>query len=142
MRTWCGGYYDEDRVYLGGSDGNDCDVRLVVLSIGGNDLGFGDILAACARAWTLSSRTNPDDCRDEQQPQVLARLPRAMAGLGQGELQESLHPNAYAQRALGRCLTLLYAARVPASSCRAASSPSLRLRIALRAERAGGVAPP
>lgn len=140
IRTWYGGYYDADRIYLGGSDDNGChrsdvaevlsatipvheeinlscsgattsnvfraaaggqgrngeppqadqlamvarqrDVRTVVLSVGGNDLGFGDIIAACTVAWTTSSSTSPRYCRDEQQPLVAQRLPRAMSDVG------------------------------------------------------------
>ncbi len=140
VRTWYGGFYDADRVYLGGTDGTGChrsdvaevlsastgvqeevnlacsgastanvfravsggvprggeapqadrlaavardrDVKLVVLSVGGNDLGFGDIIAACATAWTTSSAAAPRYCRDQQQALVAQRLPRAMADVG------------------------------------------------------------
>jgi lysophospholipase L1-like esterase len=58
------------------------DVRVIALSVGGNDLGFGNIIAACAAAWTASSSANRDLCRDEQQPLVRERLPRAMADVG------------------------------------------------------------
>jgi lysophospholipase L1-like esterase len=140
VRTWYGGFYDADRIYVGGTDDNGChrsdvaqvvsasvavqeevnlscsgastanifraaaggvsrngeppqadqlaavaqgrDVRVVTLSIGGNDLGFGDIIAACATAWTTSSSTAPRLCRDPQQALVAQRLPRAMADVG------------------------------------------------------------
>jgi hypothetical protein len=39
-------------------------------------------------------------------------------GQAQGELQESLHPNAYGQAAFGRCLELLAAVTGPAYTCR------------------------
>jgi hypothetical protein len=58
------------------------DVRLVVLSIGGNDLGFGDMIAACATAWTTSTSTFPRYCREEQQALVARRLPRALTDVG------------------------------------------------------------
>jgi hypothetical protein len=38
--------------------------------------------------------------------------------LGEGSLRESLHPNAYGQRALGACIGLLYASPVGEYSCR------------------------
>jgi hypothetical protein len=41
-----------------------------------------------------------------------------VSGVGQGDLQESFHPNAYAQRGLGRCLTLLWAASPGRYACR------------------------
>ena len=140
VRTWYGGYYDADRVYIGGSDSNGChrsdvaevfsatitvheevnlacsgaraenviraasggqsrneeppqadqlltvarqrDVRVVALSIGGNDLGFGNIIAACASAWTASTSRAPEYCYDDQQPLVSQCMPRAMADVG------------------------------------------------------------
>jgi lysophospholipase L1-like esterase len=140
VRTWYGGFYDADRIYVGGTDDNGChrsdvaevvsaavgvqeevnlscsgastanvfraaaggvprngeppqadqlavvardrDVRVVVLSIGGNDVGFADIIAACATAWTTSPSTSPHLCRDSQQALVAQRLPRAMADVG------------------------------------------------------------
>ena len=48
-------------------------------------------------------------------------------GPQQGDQQESFHPNAYAQRALGRCLTLVWAVRRGAWRCRrppAAAGPT------------------
>jgi hypothetical protein len=47
--------------------------------------------------------------------------PRArflVSGVGQGDLQESFHPNAYAQRGVGRCLTLLWSASPGRYACR------------------------
>jgi hypothetical protein len=37
----------------------------------------------------------------------------------QGSSRESLHPNAYGQRALGACIGLLYASRPGDCTCRA-----------------------
>ena len=37
-------------------------VKLVALSIGGNDLGFADIIQACATDWTTSSADDPEYC--------------------------------------------------------------------------------
>lgn len=156
IRTWYGGYYDADRVYVGGSDNNGChrsdvaevlsatiavheeinlacsgartsnvfraatggqgrngeppqadqlatvarqrDVRTVVLSIGGNDLGFGDIIAACAVAWTTSSSSNPTFCQPQQQPLVAQRLPAAMSDVGRAidEIREVMRQTGYA----------------------------------------------
>ena len=42
-------------------------VKLIVLSIGGNDLGFADIIAACATDWTTSPSWWPNYCNDDQQ---------------------------------------------------------------------------
>ncbi len=53
-------------------------VRLVVLSIGGNDLGFSSIVSACLQAYV----TNGPPCRESQQRAVEARFPTAMANVG------------------------------------------------------------
>jgi hypothetical protein len=41
-----------------------------------------------------------------------------VSGAGQGDLQESFHPNAYAERGMGRCLTLLWSASPGRYACR------------------------
>ena len=41
-----------------------------------------------------------------------------VSGVGQGDLQESFHPNAYAQRGIGRCLTLLWSSSPGRYACR------------------------
>ena len=43
---------------------------------------------------------------------------RVRWALGQGDLQESFHPNAYAQQGIGRCLTLLWSASPGRYACR------------------------
>ena len=58
------------------------DVELIVLSIGGNDLGFADIIADCAIAWTTSPSWWPRMCAAEQQAAVNGRMPTAMANVG------------------------------------------------------------
>jgi hypothetical protein len=75
----------------------------------------------------------------------------APAALQQGQLQEAVHPNAYAQRALGRCLALVYRDTPGMFSCRGEAGlpprrvlftqtetfPRLRLRLrAVRVHRA------
>jgi hypothetical protein len=52
-------------------------VKVVVLSIGGNDLGFADIIRACAQAY--ATRTGP--CNPSQQQTVNARRSAAFAGV-------------------------------------------------------------
>jgi hypothetical protein len=52
-------------------------VKVVVLSIGGNDLGFADIIRACAQAY--ATRTGP--CNPSQQQTVNARHSAAFAGV-------------------------------------------------------------
>lgn len=57
------------------------DVEMVVLSIGGNDLGFTDIIVACTLQFSTSPSANPNFCNDDQQPLVDQRMPVAMAGV-------------------------------------------------------------
>jgi hypothetical protein len=53
-------------------------VQLIVLSIGGNDLHFGDILSSCVAAYLTS--TTP--CSTTQQGAIDAALPRVAAAVG------------------------------------------------------------
>lgn len=55
------------------------DVELVVLSIGGNDLGFASIIQDCVVAYTTALRR----CAATQQQAVDAAMPAAMAGVSQ-----------------------------------------------------------
>ncbi|MFH8573900.1 hypothetical protein [Streptomyces sp. NPDC017993] len=52
-------------------------VQMVVLSIGGNDVGFGDILQACMTGYLTGSGS----CRNAQRAQVQARFATAMAAV-------------------------------------------------------------
>jgi len=54
---------------------------------------------ACSKNATLADREGPSSTRSE--------WVRSAAVL-QGDIEETVHPNAYGQRALGRCLTLAY----------------------------------
>ncbi len=58
------------------------DVELVVVSVGGNDLGFGAIILDCALDYALSNSWWSQTCNADQQRNVDARLPDAMAGVG------------------------------------------------------------
>src|SRR4051794_32956597 len=53
------------------------DVRVVVLSTGGNDLGFQSIITACVKAWAL----NHAACHDEQLRNLDEALPTGMANV-------------------------------------------------------------
>ncbi|MEU3608826.1 GDSL-type esterase/lipase family protein [Streptomyces sp. NPDC035033] len=54
------------------------DVELIALSIGGNDLGFADIITACATDYIVWYSY----CHDDQQAEVDARIDAAMASVG------------------------------------------------------------
>lgn len=63
------------------------DLRMVVVTVGANDVGFGELVAACAIDWARSSGDDPVLCRDDAQADVEAALPamergvrRALAG--------------------------------------------------------------
>ena len=57
------------------------DVEMVVLSIGGNDLGFADIIISCTVDWFTSPWWWKNTCAGDEQPNVDARMPAAMAGV-------------------------------------------------------------
>lgn len=57
------------------------DVRLVVLTVGANDVGFGGLVADCALDWARSSPEDPALCRDGAQAELEAALPAAERGL-------------------------------------------------------------
>jgi lysophospholipase L1-like esterase len=58
------------------------DVRMVVLTVGANDVGFGELVAECALDWARSSPANPEYCRGDAQAEIEAALPAAARGLG------------------------------------------------------------
>jgi GDSL-like lipase/acylhydrolase family protein len=57
------------------------DVRMVVLTVGANDVGFGELVAGCALDWARSSRDHQALCRDDAQAVVDAALPTMEHGL-------------------------------------------------------------
>ena len=69
-------------------------VQLVVLSIGGNDLGFGSIVQACVVAYT----TLQPPCKDTEQAKIDAAMPAAMAGVAKAidEIRAVLKAAGYA----------------------------------------------
>jgi hypothetical protein len=56
-------------------------VRMVVLTIGANDVGFGELVAGCALDWARSSEDDPVLCRGEAQAEIEAALPKMERGL-------------------------------------------------------------
>jgi len=57
------------------------DVELIVLSVGGNDLGFGSIILACTTDYLGSTTWWPKTCNQAQQINVDARMGAAMSGV-------------------------------------------------------------
>jgi lysophospholipase L1-like esterase len=56
-------------------------VRLIVVTAGANDVGFGDIVARCALDWARSDPADPRLCRGRAQADVAAALPAMRRGL-------------------------------------------------------------
>jgi hypothetical protein len=57
------------------------DVRMVVVTAGANDVGFGELVAGCALDWARSSEHDPVFCRGDAQAAVEAALPEMERGL-------------------------------------------------------------
>lgn len=57
------------------------DVRMVLVTAGANDVGFGRLVAGCALDWARSSERRPAYCRASAQAEVEAALPAMERGL-------------------------------------------------------------
>jgi lysophospholipase L1-like esterase len=57
------------------------DVKLIVLTVGANDLGFGVIVADCALDWARSSPDDPRYCHSDAQRKIEEGLPAATRNL-------------------------------------------------------------
>jgi hypothetical protein len=88
-------------------------VKVVVLSISGNDLGFADIIRACAQAYL--ARTGP--CEPSQQAVVDSRKPAAFAGLAKAidEIRAIMAASSYT-RSQYRLIVQSYGSPVPRAS--------------------------
>lgn len=58
-------------------------VEVVVLSVGGNDLGFANAIIDCVTRYSTSTRWAPNTCAGPQGRNVANRMPAAMAGVAQ-----------------------------------------------------------
>ncbi|MER7754922.1 GDSL-type esterase/lipase family protein [Kitasatospora sp. NPDC097643] len=70
-------------------------VKLITLSIGGNDLGFSDVISTCVQDYLIWYSY----CHDDQQAAIDAKLPDAMAGVGKAidEIRAVMSNAGYAQ---------------------------------------------
>ena len=93
------------------------DVRLVVLTVGANDIGFGGLVADCALDWARSSPDDPAFCRSGAQAEIEAALPAAARGLREAlrEIRAVMAAAGYS-RAGYRLLVMGYASPFPAGS--------------------------
>jgi GDSL-like Lipase/Acylhydrolase family len=68
----------------------EADVRMVVVTVGANDAGFGNLVAGCAFDWVRSTEHDPVSCAPSAQAALVSALPaterrvrRALAGVRQ-----------------------------------------------------------
>jgi hypothetical protein len=90
-------------------------LRFVAVSEGAEFLDLRDSLQGrevCATASRQATLADPPSGSTSEWARFLT------LNLAQGEIQETLHPNFYAQQALGRCLTLAVNAGPGSGSCR------------------------
>jgi hypothetical protein len=89
-------------------------VKLIVLTITANDLGFSDHVIDCTIAWSTSSSDNPDYCWPEEQPEIEAGLPAAAAGLTKSinEIRAVMSAAGYSSSQY-RLLLMGYASPIP-----------------------------
>ncbi len=57
------------------------EVKMIVVTVGANDVGFGELVAGCALDWARSSEQRPALCRGRAQADVEAALPAMERGL-------------------------------------------------------------
>lgn len=83
-------------------------VRMVVVTVGANDVGFGDLVAECALAWARSPEDDPRTCHAEAQAEIEAALPAAerkirlaLAGARQALAAAGERPSEYRLVAMG-----------------------------------------
>ncbi|GAB2728319.1 GDSL-type esterase/lipase family protein [Kitasatospora kifunensis] len=89
------------------------DVKLITLSIGGNDLGFSDVITACAKDYVLWGST----CNADEQSAIEAEMPAAMAGVGKAidEIRAVMTDDGYAADSY-RIVLQSYPSPIPRSS--------------------------
>jgi hypothetical protein len=90
------------------------DVRMVLLTAGANDVGFGELVAGCALDWARSSERRPAYCRASAQAEVEAALPAMEWGLEKalGSVRTTLAAAGYAPGDY-RLVTMGYASPFP-----------------------------
>jgi lysophospholipase L1-like esterase len=93
------------------------DVKLVVLTVGANDLGFAAIVADCALDWARSSPGDPRYCHRDAQRKIEEGLSAAMRDLRKslGEIRAAM-VSAGQNRDDYRLLVMGYASPVPLGS--------------------------
>src|SRR6201996_8820190 len=72
------------------------DVRMVVVTVGANDVGFGELVAECAVDWARSPEGEEATCHREAQAQIRTALPPTIRGI-----TAALHGVRRVMRAIG-----------------------------------------
>ena len=90
------------------------DVRMIVLTVGANDVGFGGLVAGCALDWARSSEDDPLFCRAAAQADIEAALPRTERRLVRAlrGIREAMAAAGY-RRSDYRLVTMGYASPFP-----------------------------
>ncbi|MGF1431911.1 GDSL-type esterase/lipase family protein [Kitasatospora sp. LaBMicrA B282] len=89
------------------------DVKLITLSIGGNDLGFSDVITSCAEDYLIWDSY----CNSTQQQTIDAKMPAAMAGVGKAidEVRAAMTADGYTDSDY-RIVLQSYPSPIPRSS--------------------------
>ncbi len=91
------------------------EVGMIVLTVGANDVGFGELVAGCALDWARSSEDDPVLCRGDARADVEAALPKMERGLVKALLgiRSTMAGTGY-RRSDYRLVTMGYASPFPA----------------------------
>jgi hypothetical protein len=57
------------------------EVRMVLVTVGANDVGFGELVAECALDWARSPEDEPSTCHHDAEGQIRSSLPAATRGV-------------------------------------------------------------
>jgi lysophospholipase L1-like esterase len=90
-------------------------IKFVAVSKGVRFLDLRDAFQGreiCSKSTSQASLTQPPSPTTSEWGRLLNQ-----STVTQGVLQEAVHPNAYGERALGRCLTLIYASSASGGKC-------------------------
>jgi lysophospholipase L1-like esterase len=90
------------------------DVRMVVVTVGANDVGFGELVAECAVDWARSPEGEEATCHEEAEAEIQAALPRATRGIAAAlhGVRRTLRAAGY-QRSDYRLVAMGYASPFP-----------------------------
>jgi GDSL-like Lipase/Acylhydrolase family len=90
------------------------EVEMIVVTVGANDVGFGELVAGCALEWARSSKQDPAFCGDSAQAGIDAALPAMERGLRRAlaAVESTMASDGY-QRSDYRLVAIGYASPLP-----------------------------